>query len=164
VNDGANKTFTGQYTSIGSIDSAGTYEIKGFIAKEINKITLYEACTKCFKKVDNCTCEKKVESKHRMIFNLTIDDESATIRTTFIGDIAERFLGEKTEDILKIKDTPDFLKFLEKKSADLLGKDIIIRGKAKYSDFSSGYEIVAFDFQDLNVNEELEKTIKEIET
>jgi hypothetical protein len=56
------------------------------------------------------------------------------------------------------------LKFLEKKSADLLGKDIIIRGKAKYSDFSSAFEIVAFDFQDLNVNEELEKTIKEIET
>ncbi len=162
--NGGKKSFTGQYTSVGSIDSAGIYEIKGFIAKEINKITLYEACTKCFKKIDNCTCEKKEETKHRMIFNLTIDDESATIRTTFIGDIAERFLGENTEVILKIKDTPDFLKFLEKKSTDLLGKDIVIRGKAKYSEFSSAYEIVAFDFQDLNINEELEKTIKEIET
>ena len=164
MKDGVKRNFTGQYTSIGSIDSAGTYEIKGFIAKEINKITLYEACTNCFKKIDNCTCEKKEESKYRMIFNLTIDDESATIRTTFIGDIAERFLGENTDVILKIKDTPDFVKYLEKKSADLLGKDIVIRGKAKYSDYTSAYEIVAFDFQDLNISEELEKTIKEIKT
>ena len=67
-------------------------------------------------------------------------------------------------EILKIRDTPDFIKYLEKKSADLLGKDIVIRGKAKFSEFSSAYEIVAFDFQDLNVKEELEKTIKEIET
>jgi len=162
--DGMKSKFTGQYTSIGTIDSAGTYEIKGFIAKEINKITLYEACTKCFKKIDNCTCEIKEGSKHRMIFNLTIDDESATIRTTFIGDIAERFLGEDTDMILKIRDTPDFEKYLEKKSTDLLGKDIVIRGRAKYSDFSSAYEIVAFDFQDLNINKELEKVIKEIET
>jgi len=161
---GTKSNFTGQYTDIGSIDSAGTYEIKGFIAKEINKITIYEACSICFKKIENCTCGKSEESKHRMIFNLIIDDESATIRTTFIGDIAERLLGDSTEIILKIKDTPDFIKYLEKKSADLLGKDIIIRGKAKYSDFSSAYEIVAFDFQDLNINEELEKTIKEIET
>ena len=164
INNGVKKSFTGQYTSIGSIDSVGTYEIKGFIAKEINKITLYEACTKCFKKIENCTCKQKEDSKHRMIFNLTIDDESATIRTTFIGDIAERFLGENTDIILKIKDTPDFPKYLEKKSADLLGKDIVLRGKAKYSDFTSAYEIVAFDFQDLNINDELEKTIKEIKT
>jgi len=75
-----------------------------------------------------------------------------------------RFLGENTDVILKIRDTPDFEKYLEKKSTDLLGKDIVIRGRAKYSDFSSAYEIVAFDFKDLNVNKELEKVIKEIET
>ena len=162
--DNQKSVFNGKYTSISSIDSAGIYEIKGFVAKELSKITLYEACPNCFKKLENCSCENREDSIHRMIFNLTIDDESATIRTTFIGDIAERLLGDKTEIVLKIQDTPDFIKYLEKKSTELLGKDLIVKGKAKYSDFSSAYEIVAFDFQDLNISEELEKTIKEIET
>ncbi len=156
--------FTGNYTKINEINSSGIFEIKGFIAKELKNITIYEACLNCLKKIDNCTCEEKGNTEYRMIFNIIIDDESETIRTTFIGEKAEELIGEKTDVILKIKETPDFDSFLEKKSADLLGKDIIIKGKAKFSDFSNSYEIVAYAFQDINVNEELEKLIKEIET
>ena len=156
--------FTGNYTKINEINSSGIFEIKGFIAKELKNITIYEACLNCLKKIDNCTCEEKGNTEYRMIFNIIIDDESETIRTTFIGEKAEELIGEKTDVILKIKETPDFDSFLEKKSADLLGKDIIIKGKAKFSDFSNSYEIVAYAFQDVNVNEELEKLIKEIET
>jgi len=155
--------FTQNYTKINNIDSSGVFEIRGFIAKELNNITIYEACSKCLKKIENCTCDEKGELEHRMIFNLIVDDESGTIRTTFIGDKAEKLIGVSTETTLKIKETPDFDNFLEKKSADLLGKDIIIKGRAKFSDFSNSYEIVAYDFQDLNVNEELEKIIKDID-
>lgn len=156
--------FTGNYTKINEINSSGIFEIKGFIAKELKNITIYEACLNCLKKIDNCTCEEKGNTEYRMIFNIIIDDESETIRTTFIGEKAEELIGEKTDVILKIKETPDFDSFLEKKSADLLGKDIIIKGKAKFSDYSNSYEIMTYAFQDVNVNEELEKLIKEIET
>ncbi|MFW9898159.1 MAG: DUF2240 family protein [Candidatus Thorarchaeota archaeon] len=154
--------FTKNYTKINQINSSGVFELKGFIVKELNNITIYEACSNCFKKIDNCICDEKGELEHRMIFNVIIDDESGTIRTTFIGDKAEKLIGESTETILIIKETPDFNTFLEKKSAELLGKDIIIKGRAKFSDFSNSYEIIAYDFQELNVNEELEKVIKDI--
>jgi len=154
--------FTKNYTEINHINSSGVFEIKGFIAKDLNNITIYEACSNCFKKIDNCICDEKGALEHRMIFNIIIDDESGTIRTTFIGDKAEKLIGESTETILIIKETPDFNMFLEKKSAELLGKDIIIKGRAKFSDFSNSYEIIAYDFQELNVNEELEKVIKDI--
>ena len=156
--------FSGNYTKISEIKSPGNYEIKGFIAKELNSITIYEACSKCNKKIDTCTCEEKGNPENRMIFNIIIDDGSGTIRATVIGDRAEELVGEKTNVILKIKETPDFEGFLQKRSKDLLGKDIVIKGRVRFSDYSNSYEISAYKFQDVNTNEELEKVIKEIET
>ncbi|TFG14564.1 MAG: DUF2240 family protein [Promethearchaeota archaeon] len=155
--------FSRNYTKINTINTAGNIEIKGFITKELNNITIYEACVNCFKKIENCSCDKRDKTEYRMIINLIIDDGSGTIRTTFIGDIAEKFLGEETEKLLQIKETPDFEKYLEKKSAEILGKDIIIKGKTKFSEYSNNYEILAYDFKDLNINEELENVMKEIE-
>ena len=99
-----------------------------------------------------------------MIINLIVDDGTGTLRTTFIGDIAEKFIGVETEKISQIKETPeDFEKFLESKSSEILGKDIIIKGRAKFSDFSNSYELSAYDFRDVSINEELERAMKKIE-
>ena len=156
--------FIGNYTKIDSIKSAGLFEIKGYIAKEINNITVYEACSNCNRKVDNCTCDTKGDNESRLIFNIIIDDGSSTIRAVFGGNVGEKLIGEETELIIKLKETPDFEMFLKNKSNELLGKDIIIRGRTKFSDFSNSYEISVYDFKGLNINEELERVMKEIET
>ncbi|MCK4286710.1 MAG: hypothetical protein KAX18_10935, partial [Candidatus Lokiarchaeota archaeon] len=129
--------FSGNYQKIDSINASTNIELKGFITRDLSNITIYEACTKCFKKVDNCTCNTANETEFRMIINLIIDDGSGSIRVTFIGDIAEKLIMVKTEKLVQIKETPDFDKFLEKKSSELSGKDIIIKGKAKFSDYSN---------------------------
>ncbi|MFX0022827.1 MAG: DUF2240 family protein [Candidatus Hermodarchaeota archaeon] len=154
--------FSGNYMKINSINTPGTIEIKGFIAKDLNKITVYEACKNCMKKVENCTCDKTEDSEYRMILNLIIDDGTGTIRSTFMGDLAERLIGVKTENIVQLREAPEFEKFLEKKSSEFLGKDIIIKGKAKFSDFSNQYEISVYDFKDINIDEELERVMREI--
>ncbi|MHA2125949.1 MAG: DUF2240 family protein [Promethearchaeota archaeon] len=161
---GQDTKFSGMYKDIDAINSPGSVEIKGFIARDLNNITIYEACTSCFKKLDNCTCETKEETEYRMITNLVIDDGNGSIRTTFIGDIAEKLMNVKTEKLVQIKETPDFEKFLERKSSEFLGKDMIIKGRAKFSDYSSSYEILAYDFKYLNIDEELDRAIKKIET
>ena len=51
----------------------------------------------------------------------------------------------------------------EKKSSEFLGKDIIIKGRAKFSDFSNQYEISVYDFKDVNIDDELERVMKKIE-
>jgi hypothetical protein len=129
--------FSGNYNKIDSINTPTNIELKGFIARDLNNINIYEACTKCFKKVDNCTCNTSNETEFRMIVSLLIDDGSGSIRATFIGDIAEKLIMVKTEKLVQIKETPDFEKFMEKKSSEFLGKDIIIKGKAKFSDYSN---------------------------
>ncbi len=164
TNANSRANFSGNYNKIDSINASTNIEIKGFIARDLNNISIYEACTKCFKKVDNCVCNTANETEFRMIVNLIIDDGTGSIRTTFIGDIAEKLMMVKTEKLVQIKETPDFDKFMEKKSSELLGKDIIIKGKSKFSDYSNSYEIMSYDFKYLNVDEELEREIRKIET
>jgi len=98
-----------------------------------------------------------------MILNLVIDDETGVIRASFIGSTAEKLISAKASAIVKIKETPEFEKFIGKISDNLIGKDIILKGKAKYSDFNNSYEINVIDFQFLDINEELEREIKKIE-
>lgn len=162
---GTDKTkFSGKYTNISEINSSGRFEVKGFIAKEISNITIYNSCPDCFKKVENCTCDIKKDSIPRMILNLTLDDESGTIRGSFIGDLAEKILGVKTSDLILIKETPEFEDFLKKISEKLLGKEIIIKGKCKFNDFSNNYEINVYDFKEVDPILELKHIVKEIES
>jgi len=157
-------SFTMSYTKIDQINSAGTFEIKGFIAKPLDNIIIYEACTKCSRKITNCQCDVKGESENRMIFNLLIDDGTGTIRTTFAQSAAEKIVGEETDIIATLKETPDFQNYMDKLNSEILGKDIIIKGRAKFSDFSSTYELSAQGFHDINIDDELENVMKEIET
>jgi len=157
-----NISHSNNITKISDINTAGFFEIKGLIAKEVNRINIYNACSKCFRKIENCNCEEKGEIKPRMILNLLIDDESGIMRSSFIGDIAEKLLGKETEIIVKVMDTPDYDKVLEKFSSQLVGRDIYIKGKVKFNDYSNAYELNAFDFQEVDVDYDLEQIINEI--
>ena len=157
-------SFLGNYTDINMITAPGIYELKGFIVKDLNKITIYEACKNCYKKVENCTCNNGENTEFRMITNLIIDDGTGTIRSTFMGEQAEKLIGIDTAKIVQLKETPEFEKFLEKKSSEILGKDIIIKGQAQFSDFTNQYEISVFDFTELNVDDELKRVMRKIGT
>jgi len=162
ISETRNISHSNNITKISDINTPGIFEIKGLIAKEINRINIYNACSKCFRKIENCNCEEKGEIKPRMIINLLIDDESGIMRSSFIGDIAEKLLGKETEIIMKVMDTPDYDKVLEKFSSQLVGRDICIKGKVKFNDYSNAYELNAFDFQEVDVNYDLEQIINEI--
>ncbi len=157
-------SFSKNFTEINSIQSSGFFEIKGFISNELKNIRFYEACANCRKKIDNCTCDKKGDSKMTMIISHIVEDESGKIRVTFIGEAAEKLVGTKADLIVKVKDTPDYDKLLENFSSELVGKDIMVKGRVKFNDYSDSYEIVASNFQDINVEEELENSMKEILT
>jgi len=156
--------FSGNFTDISTIQSSGFFEIKGVISNELKNIRFYEACSECRRKIDNCTCDKAGNKKLTMITSHFLEDESGKIRATFIGEAAEKLVGEKAEIIVKVKDTPDYEKLLKKFSSDIIGRDIMIKGRVKFNDYSDSYEIVASNFQDINVDDDLENRIKEIMT
>ena len=156
--------FSGNFTDINTIQSSGFFEIKGVLSNELKNIRFYEACSECRKKIDNCTCDKAGDKKLTMITSHILEDESGKIRATFIGEAAEKLVGEKAELIVKVKDTPDYEKLLKKLSSSIIGRDIMIKGRVKFNDYSDAYEIVASNFQDINVDDDLANRIKEIMT
>ena len=156
--------FSGNFTDINTIQSSGFFEIKGVISNELKNIRFYEACSECRRKIDNCTCDNAGDKKLTMITSHFLEDESGKIRATFIGEAAEKLVGEKAELIVKVKDTPDYEKLLTKLSSSIIGRDIMIKGRVKFNDYSDAYEIVASNFQDINVDDDLENRIKEIMT
>ena len=159
---GKTSEFSKNFTEIDSIQSDGFFEIKGVISSELKNIRFYEACSNCRRKIDNCTCDQKGDSKLTMIISQYIEDESGRIRATFIGEAAEKLIGSKADLIAKVKDTPDYEKLLENFSSEMVGKDIILKGRVKFSDYTDSYEITASNFQDLNVEDELESRMNEI--
>ncbi len=156
--------FSGNFTEINTIQSSGFFEIKGVISNELKNLRFYEACSECRRKIDNCTCDKAGDKRLTMITSHFLEDESGKIRATFIGEAAEKLVGEKAELIVKVKDTPDYEKLLKKLSSSIIGRDIMIKGRVKFNDYSDSYEIVASSFQDINVDDDLENRIKEIMT
>ena len=157
-------SFSNNFTEINSIQSSGFFEIKGVISNDLKNIRFYEACSECRRKIDNCTCDNTGDKKLTMITSHFLEDESGKIRATFIGEAAEKLVGEKAELIVKVKDTPDYEKLLTKLSSNIIGRDIMIKGRVKFNDYSDAYEIVASNFQDINVDDDLENRIKEIMT
>jgi hypothetical protein len=100
-----------------------------------------------------------------MIINLHIDDESdSPIKTTFFKEMAEKLIEIDVQSIMKLRDTPEYDNFLENIDKKLIGKDVIVKGRAKFSEYTGAYELIADNFQYVDFDKELEKVMKEIET
>ena len=157
-------SFTGDYINIGDIDSEGFQEIKGFVAKEISRITVYEACTKCRRKAENCNCPDGPESlEFRQILNLLIDDGTGSIRTTFIGDNADKIIGLDAADVkISLEEDLDN-NFLKELSQQIVGRDFIIKGRVKFSDYTNKYELVVNAFKEMDPSQEARRIVEKIE-
>jgi ssDNA-binding replication factor A large subunit len=156
----SNSTFTGKYTKIKDITTDGNYEIKGIISKEINRITIFEACDTCRKKAENCSCPggpKKTE--YRMIINPIIDDSTGIIKASFIGDTAQKLLGMDAVTVKMEIDSDNAANFLKELSSKIIGKEFIIKGRGKFSEFSNAYELTVNNFKPLDPEEEAKKIL-----
>ena len=144
---------------IEDINQDDFYEFKGSIIQDIKRISLYTACSKCNRKIDNCKCDQQGEHVNRMILNLTLDDESSTIRGTLMGEKAELFLKESTDNIKKMEENGELEEFLKDKSLKLIGKEFIFRGKAKFSEYNDNYEINIRNFEEIDSELEAQNII-----
>ena len=144
---------------IEEINQDDFYEFKGSIIQDIKKISLYTACSKCNRKIENCKCDQPGEQVNRMILNLILDDESSTIRGTLMGEKAELILKESTDNIKKLEENGELDEFLKEKNLELIGKEFIFRGKAKFSDYNDNYEINIRSFEEINPELEAQNII-----
>ncbi len=157
-----NQSITSKEMRIEEINQAEFCTIQATIIKDINRITTYRACSKCNKKVDNCTCDTPGDSVNRMILNVILDDETGILRATLMGERAEKFLNTPTDRVVELKDSEEIDQFLKRKNLELVGREFQFKGKTKYSDYSSSYEMNIRDYEDLDSKEEIRQILEHL--
>jgi len=110
---------------------------------------VYPACPSCRKKVEEeggrftCSvCGDVKEPEYRMLYKITVDDGSGSIRATLFGETGEELLGMTAEEAHElITKSGNNLEPLERNSDRILGKYVSVRGRV--SKFRDSMEIAA---------------------
>ncbi|MFX0108019.1 MAG: OB-fold nucleic acid binding domain-containing protein, partial [Candidatus Hodarchaeota archaeon] len=137
---------------IGSIDESNegkSVEVCGIVVGVSQTSPVYPACPSCRKKVEeeegkfSCVvCGKVDKPEYRMLYKITLDDGSGTIRATLFGKSGEDLLQMTAEEAQElIKKSGNNLEPLTKQSDKVLGRYIAVQGRV--SKFRDSLDITA---------------------
>ncbi|MBN2228961.1 MAG: hypothetical protein JW779_05145 [Candidatus Thorarchaeota archaeon] len=161
---------------IGEIDESTegkNVEICGIIVGIGQTGVIYQACPTCNKKLEktddgyNCkSCGVVKDPEPRMLFKITVDDGSGSIRSTLFGAVGEELLGMTAKEAHKLiqksgkEDEP-----LRITSDKILGRYIAMHGRVKKFRESLDISANGFEFADpVQEIKRLKETIqKEVE-
>ncbi|MCK5264781.1 MAG: hypothetical protein KAR03_04170, partial [Candidatus Thorarchaeota archaeon] len=155
---------------IGEIDEASegkNVEVCGIIVDMGQNRVFYEACPTCNKKLEavddgySCkSCGKVEKPEPRMLYKITIDDGSGSIRATLFGTVGEKLLGMTAEEAQKLiaksgkEDEP-----IQATSDKIRGRYIAMYGRIKK--FGDSIEISSNGFEFADPLQEI-KRLKEV--
>ena len=135
----------GDRTLVADVDDSfegSTLEVCGIIVAVGQVSPVYPACPECRKKVeygeDSFSCREhgNVKPEYRMLYKITIDDGSGTIRATLFGESGEELLGMTAQEAQDLIDKSKNDKApIEKNSDRILGSYVVVKGRiSKYKD------------------------------
>jgi ssDNA-binding replication factor A large subunit len=140
-------------------------EIRGTIVKINENKMYYQACPECRKKVTEiedgqwqCSNPEhgNINPELSIFISLILDDGTACIRVTFFREQAEQLIGMSSDNLVdQIKNT-DIQSVVLKLQKNLEGREIIIKGRPKRSNYDQELEINAFSFIDADPKAEIE--------
>jgi replication factor A1 len=138
---------SGKRTMIADIDDStvnSTVEVCGIIVGIGQTNPVYPSCPECRKKVTldddgNYTCadhDRIKEPEYRMLYKITIDDGSGSIRATLFGAAGEELLQMTAAEAQQmIEKTKNQQAPIEKHSDRILGTYVVVKGRVnKYKD------------------------------
>jgi replication factor A1 len=149
------------------VDSEGKFvEICGIIVGVSQNKPIYEACPQCRKKMkieenkEEYTCAEcgyKGDPVYRMLYKVTLDDGSGSIRITlFGGGPGEQLLGMTAEEAHSlIVKSGNNLAPIEKSVDKILGKYIAVQGRIRK--FRDSLDVTASDLRFADPIEEIKR-------
>lgn len=132
-------------------------EICGIVVNLSQTITpIYQACPSCNKKLDETndgyvckSCGKADKPEPRMLYKITVDDGSGSIRVTLFGKVGEELLQMTAEEANEmIKKTGKGDQPLIENTDKVVGKYIAVNGRVKKFRDSFDLSASSFEFAD----------------
>jgi ssDNA-binding replication factor A large subunit len=147
------------------IETDASVEIFATIV-QVFDLNFFEVCPQCRKRVrlreEGFVCQShgKVEPDYNYVLNIYVDDSSDNIRVVLWREQVQELLAMSQQQILAYKEDP--AKF-EQVKHDLLGKMIIVSGKASKNQTFDRIELVASKInKNPNAQEEMRKIDAEL--
>lgn len=142
----------------------------GAIVQIYKRNIFFSVCPECGKSVKSdegifmCKEHGKIIPNRKMFISFVIDDGTNNVRCTSFGRDAEKILGLSTSEAISIADAnEDSSAPIEQTKDSILGKEIIIYGKATFNDFSNSIEIITNKIiEPIDFNLELNRISKEV--
>ncbi|MEM2490355.1 MAG: hypothetical protein QXD92_04465 [Candidatus Korarchaeum sp.] len=151
--------------------SDGFRELRGTVVGVSDEARITWHCPTCGSRVSyeygSYSCPKcgTVESALPLLYlSFTLDDGTGLARVVAFGAKAERMLGMSTEDVIRRADElgqPHHSIPTEELSAKILGREVIVRGRATYME-TGLVKLILDDMEFVNYAREAELLIKEI--
>jgi replication factor A1 len=158
---------------IGDIDDsmeATSVEICGIVAN-LNQTAapIYQACPSCNKKLEETdngyvckSCGKVDKPEPRMLYTITVDDGSGSIRVTLFGKVGEELLQMTAEEANEIiKKTGKSEQPLIENEDNVVGKYIAVYGRVRK--FRDSFSLSASGFEFADAVREVKRLKEEIQ-
>nr|KXH74741.1 MAG: hypothetical protein AM325_12260 [Candidatus Thorarchaeota archaeon SMTZ1-45] len=145
-------------------------EICGIVVNLSQTVTpIYQACPSCSKKLDETdgeyvckSCGKVDRPEPRMLYKITVDDGSGSIRVTLFGKVGEELLQMTAEEANEmIKKTGRGVQPLVENSDKVVGKYIAVYGRVKK--FRDSFDLSASGFEFADPVREIKRMKEEIQ-
>ncbi|MDD5650561.1 MAG: DUF2240 family protein [Candidatus Nanoarchaeia archaeon] len=147
---------------ISELSENDNVEILGTVV-QLFEPRFYDVCPECGKRIKlidgNFRCEKHniVTPKYAPLINFFFDDSSANIRVVAFRDQALHLVEKTEQELQEIKDSQQ--KFDALKS-EVLGKQLLIKGRVTRNEMFNRLEFVANNIQDVDPVQLAENIIK----
>lgn len=160
-----------QRTALSKIEDNMRVEVLGRITHVSKFVNHYIACPQCNKKVTGdaggytCTVHGKVSKPtKRLIARLNIDDGTGNVSVTTIGNNTNLLFGLQEEDVDAATNEGQRDEIMEGVMTRLLLKPYLFRGRIKFNEFRSEFELIADGFTEVDFNVESNSIMKELES
>jgi len=150
---------------VGELKEGDFAEVRGCMVQLYRKDPFFDTCPECGSRVfeeegkPRCKEHGIVKPESQAVISGVLDDGTGNIRIVFFRELAEQFFGENVKGLKQIAERgKDVLSIYDHFQG--MGKDFLVRGRVKMSDFSGSLEFIANQIEEMDAKKEADSLLE----